>query len=36
MSSVRDFLRWFNNQDIESTLKAMQKLITFHHDEDVD
>ena len=35
MSSFRDFLRWHNNKDIVLTLEAMQKLIAFYHDKDI-
>ena len=36
MSSFNDFLRWYNKKDVVPTLEAMQKLIAFHHDEDID
>ena len=36
MSSLKDFLRWYNNKDIVPTLEAMQKLIAFYHDKDID
>ena len=35
MSSFKDFLRWYNNKDVVSTLDAMQKLIAFYHDKDI-
>ena len=36
MSSFKDFLRWYNNKDVVSTLEAMRKLIAFYHDKDID
>ena len=36
MSSFKDFLRWYNNKDVVSTLEAMQKMIIFYHDKDID
>ena len=36
MSSFKDFLRWYNNKDVVPTLEAMQKLIAFYHDKDID
>ena len=36
MSSFKDFLRWYNNKDVVPTLQAMQKLIDFYHDKDID
>ena len=36
MSSLKDFLRWNNIKDVVPTLKAMQKMIAFYHDEDID
>ena len=36
MSSFKDFLRWYNNKDGVTTLEAMQKLIAFCHDKDID
>ena len=35
-SSFKDFLRWYNNKDVVRTLEAMQKLIAFYHDKDID
>ena len=29
MSSIKDFLRWYNNKDVVRTLRAMQKMILF-------
>ena len=36
MSSFKDFLRWYNKKDIVPTLAAMQKMIAFYHDKDID
>ena len=36
MSSFKDFLRWYNNKDIVPTLEAMQEMIAFYHDKDID
>ena len=36
MSSFSDFLRWFNKKDVVPTLEAMQKMIVFYHDKDID
>ena len=36
MSSFKNFLRWYNNKDVLPTLEAMQKLIAFYHDKDID
>ena len=31
MCTFRDFLRWYNNKDVVSTLEAMQKMLAFYH-----
>ena len=36
MSSFEDFLRWYNNEDVVTTLEALQKLIAFYHDKHID
>ena len=36
IGSFKDFFRWYNNEDVVQTLKAMQKMIVFYHDKDVD
>ena len=36
MNSFRDFLRWYNNEDVVPSLEAMQKMIAFYHDKDID
>ena len=35
MSSIKDFLRWYNNKDVVPTLEAIQNMIAFYHDKDV-
>ena len=36
MSTFKDFLRWYNNKDVVPTLEAMQKMMAFYHDKDID
>ena len=36
MGSLKDFLRWYNNKNVVPTLEAMQKMIVFYHDKDID
>ena len=36
MSSFKDFLRWYNDKNVVPTLEAMQKIIVFYHDKDID
>ena len=36
MSSFKDFLRCYNNEDVVPTSEAMQKMIAFYHDKDID
>ena len=36
MSSFKDFLRWYNNKDVVPTLEAMQRMIAFYHDKNID
>ena len=36
MRSFMDFLRWYNNKDVVPTLEAMQKMIAFYQDKDID
>ena len=35
MSSFKDLLRWYNNNDVVPTLEARQKMIAFYHDKDI-
>ena len=36
MTSFKDLLRWHNKKDVVPTLEAMQKMIAFYHDKDID
>ena len=36
MTSFKEFLRWYNKKDVVPTLEAMQKMIAFYHDKDID
>ena len=36
MSSFKDFLHWYNNQDVVPILETMQKMIIFYHDKAFD
>ena len=36
LSSFADFWRWYNNKDVVPTLEAMQKMVAFYHDKDID
>ena len=36
MSSLKDFLRWYNDKDVLPVLEAMHKMIAFYHDKDID
>ena len=36
MSSFEDFLLWYNNKDVVATLEAMEKMIAFYNDKDID
>ena len=36
MSSFKDFLRRHNNKDVVPTLEAMQNMIDFYYDKDID
>ena len=36
MSSFKEVLRWYNNINVVPTLEAMQKMIAFYHDKDID
>ena len=36
MTSFKDFLKWYNNKDVVPTLEAMQKMLSFYHDKDID
>ena len=36
MCTFRDFLRWYNNKDVVSTFKAMQKMLAFYNKKGID
>ena len=36
LSLFKDFLRWYNSKGVVPALEAMQKLIEFYHDKDID
>ena len=36
ISSFEKFLRWYNKKDVVPTLEAMQKLLAFYYDKDID
>ena len=33
---IQRFLRWYNNKDVVPTFEAMQKMIVFYRDKDID
>ena len=36
MQTFQDFLKWYNNKDVEPTSEAMLKMIDFYHSQQVD
>ena len=36
MKSIKDFLMWYKNKDFVPTLEAMQKVIEFYHQKEID
>ena len=36
MKSFKDYLMWYNNKDVVPTLEAMQKMIEFYHQKEID
>ena len=36
MISFKDFLRWYNNKGVVPTSEAMQKMIAFYHEKNID
>ena len=36
MKSFKDFLMWYNNKDVVPTLEAMEKMIEFYHQKQID
>ena len=36
MATFRDFVKWYNNKDVVSTLEALQRMIAFNHNKGID
>ena len=36
MKCFKDFLMWYNNKDVVPALEAMQKMIKFYHQKEID
>ena len=36
MTTFKDFLQWYNNKDVVPTLEAMQKIVQFYHQKEID
>ena len=36
MTSVKDFARWYTNKDVVPTLEALQKMLHFYHNKNID
>ena len=36
MTSLKDFSCWYNNKDVVPILEAMQKIVAFYHNKDID
>ena len=36
MSTFKNFLRWYNSKHVVPTFEAMQKMIVFYHDKNID
>ena len=36
MQYFSDFVKWYNNKDVVPTLGAMQKMIEFYHNKEID
>ena len=36
MTTFKDFLQWYNNKDVVPTLEAMQKMVQFYHQKEMD
>ena len=36
MRTFKDFLRWYNNKDVVSTLEAMRNMVDFYHNKGTD
>ena len=31
MEDMMDFLKWYNNRDVQPTLEAMKRMVAFYH-----
>ena len=36
MITFKDFLQWYNNKDVVPTLHAVQKMVQFYHQKEID
>ena len=36
MTTFKDFLQWYNSKDVVPTLEAMQKIVQFYHQKEID
>ena len=36
MTTFKDFFQWYNNKDVFPTLDAMQKMVQFYHEKEID
>ena len=36
MTTFKDFLQWYNNKNVVPTLEAMQKMVQFYHQKEID
>ena len=36
MSTIKDYLEWNNNKDVVPTLEALQKMMKFHHEREIE
>ena len=36
MITFKDFLQWYNNKDVVRTLEAIQKMVQFYHQKEID
>ena len=36
MNTFTDFVRWYNNKDVEPTLEALEKMSAFYHEKQID
>ena len=36
MSTLKDYLEWYNNKNVFPTLEALQKMVKFYHECEID